>query len=129
MNDPCFDELVALRAKYGTSPFDHAIKKLNRQRLDAGQQREKRQHFSPRMYQLLFDKQKGICLRCDKVLDVPAKRNEIDHINPNRVGDFNSFANLQLLHSSCNRSKGANSIHEESKATGKGYVEILGDEV
>ena len=128
MNDPCFDAIISLRKQYGTVKFDHAMKKLNRMRLEAaGYQREKRVHFPPRMYQMLFDRQSGVCPRCNKTLNVPAKRNEIDHVNVERQ-DFNHPSNLQLLHSGCNRSKGANSIHEESKATGKGYVEILGDE-
>lgn len=30
----CYEELKALRAKHGTSNFDHAVKKLNRERLE-----------------------------------------------------------------------------------------------
>jgi 5-methylcytosine-specific restriction endonuclease McrA len=50
---------------------------------------------------------------------------EADHINPN-AEDFNNESNLQVLHSTCNQSKNAMSIAEQSKATGKGYVELLG---
>ena len=70
--------------------------------------------------------QKGICPRCKNHLDVPAKRNEVDHISPAIEGSaFNRIENLRLCHSQCNREKSANTVFEESKATGQPVDEIL----
>jgi len=119
----CLQDLRALRTQYGTSNFDHALRTLKRERLE-NYKREPRQKFPPKMYQRLFDLQKGVCKFCGNHLDVPAKRNELDHIDPARQ-DFNAPSNLQLLHPACNRVKSCRMLYEQSKLTGKPVSEIL----
>jgi len=124
---PCREVLDAVISVYGRSDFDHCIDKLRRQRLDKAAGRPKRIRFSWVKYRRLYDKQRGICAWCDKEVALFRGDVEIDHRDPN-AEDFNGDGNLQLLHSSCNRSKNAKSIAEQSKATGKGYIELLGRE-
>lgn len=119
----CLEDLRALRDRYGYSAFDEAVRTLNRERL-ANPTREERKKFPPKLYQRLYDCQKGICRFCGTHLDVPAKKNEIDHIDPNRQ-DLNSSSNLQLLHITCNRVKSCRTVYEQSKHTGKSISEIL----
>ena len=119
------DRLRELRSEVGTSEFDRAVKSLMRERVSVT--REKRKRFPPSMYQRLYDKQTGDCPWCNERLLVPARKNAIDHKDPNRQ-DFNSVQNLQLLHPNCNSKKSAKSIHEQSKATGRTYEQLLGDD-
>ena len=123
--DTCYEELKALRVKHGTSQFDYAVKKLMRERIDSG--RDKREKFPKSMYQKLFDTQKGICPGYDTPphpLTIPAVKNEIDHIDPDRI-DFNHRTNLQLLCVDCNRRKSSKSIAQQAKETGRPYTRIL----
>ena len=116
-------EMKAIRTEIGYSRWRYLAKQMERERLQI-EGRPERIKFPPSMYQKLFDDQKGICPECQSLLDFPAKRNEIDHKNPNEPR-FNERFNLQLLHKSCNREKSAMTIQEQSKA-GKGtFTKIL----
>jgi len=121
----CLQDLRALRQQYGTSNFDHALRTLKRERLE-NYTREVRQKFPPKMYQRLYDLQGGICAwpPCRQHLNVPAKKNHIDHVDPNRT-DLNHPSNLQLLHPACNQIKSCRTLYEQSKLTGKPVSEIL----
>ena len=107
-------KLKAIRNEVGYSAFDNAIKSINRERLFDREKRERRKHFSPKVYQSLFDKQKGVCNFCKLPLDIPARQNEIDHRDVN-AEDYNGASNLQLLHKYCNRTKSSKSLIELSK--------------
>jgi CRISPR/Cas system Type II protein with McrA/HNH and RuvC-like nuclease domain len=119
----CLREIKALRDQYQRSVWDAAMKQLKRERLE-NYGRDPRKKFPPRMYQRLFDMQRGVCRFCNNHLDVPAKKNEIDHIDPSRQ-DFNTPSNLELLHVACNRVKSSRTLYEQSKLTGKPLTEIL----
>jgi 5-methylcytosine-specific restriction endonuclease McrA len=112
-----------IRTRSGYSRFEIAVKTLNRERVNP--EREKRQRFAPGVYRRLFDKQKGYCPECGDHLFVPAKNNEVDHVDPNRE-DFNHATNLQLLHPDCNRRKSSKSIYEQSKHSGRPFTSIIG---
>ena len=118
----CFEELTALRQKYGTSEFDHVVKRLSRQRLQ-NYKRDQRKKFPSWLRKRLYDKQSGICRVCERFMSPKLNQLEIDHIDPNRE-DFNNEDNLQLVHWKCNRNKGAKSIQEQSKETGETFVAL-----
>ena len=112
-----------IRKLAGYAKFDHAVKVLNRERVNPD--REKRKRFPKSTYQRLFDKQRGICPDCDKPLDIPATRNHIDHISPEEE-DFNNDRNIRLVHDSCNLRKGARSVYDHAKRTGRSFEQIIG---
>ena len=124
-NNPCLDELIALRAKYGYSTFDHAVKTLNRRRLEV-QDRPKRVHLSPAKRQSLYFKHGGLCNVCHEWID-PKSDWQVDHFNPNAPGtEFNAISNLRPCHARCNQSKGPKSITEmaaENHQTVAQYLE------
>ena len=120
----CIIDMKAVRAKHGYSNYREAFKITDRERLQV-EGRPERIHFPPAMYQRLFNDQEGLCPECQSLLEIPAKRNEIDHRDPNRVDGFNKRSNLQLLHKSCNREKSASSVQSQSKGSGKTFEEIL----
>ena len=111
-----------IRKRIGYSGFDSIVKRMMRERVNS--EREKRKRFPPREYQRLYDAQRGICPLCPDPLFIPAKRNEIDHKDPNR-SDLNHHSNLQLAHPSCNRSKSSKSILERSKETGETFTSLI----
>ena len=119
----CLDELILLRGKYGTSQFDHAVKSLMRQRLDAPG-RPKRIHVSLNARWKMYRRQKGICPLCNTEMAPDEKLWDVDHIEPDSP-NYNGKDNLWLTHASCNRSKGAKSLIEMAKETGATINEIL----
>lgn len=123
--NPCLEELREMRKKYGTSTFNFAVKKLNRERLESGKDRPKRVKFAWSMYKRLYEKQRGICPRCRKTMVLLRGEVEIDHIEPNAGEGFNDQRNLRVLHASCNHSKGANTIYEEAKKLNRTITEML----
>jgi 5-methylcytosine-specific restriction endonuclease McrA len=54
----------------------------------------------------VFDRDKGVCGICLSPVD-PSSRWEIDHIIPISKGGAHAYANVQLSHRRCNRSKSA----------------------
>lgn len=117
--------LLDIRAKIGTARYDSAVRKINRMRLDAPvAQRQKRIKFKWSMYSRLYKKQKGICPICGDAMPLIQGMIEIDHKNPNEE-DFNNDSNLQVTHKDCNRSKGADSVSQQSKSSGRTYKHIL----
>jgi 5-methylcytosine-specific restriction endonuclease McrA len=57
-------------------------------------------------HRVVFARDHGICGICKEPVD-PMSRWEIDHIVPIMRGGLHSYANVQLAHRKCNRSKGA----------------------
>ena len=119
----CTEELTALRTKYGYSQFDHAVKSLMRQRLDAPG-RPKRIHVSLNARWKMYRRQKGICYLCNKEMLPDEKLWDVDHIVSD-AEDFNGKSNLGLSHLSCNRAKGAKSLVDLAKETGTTVEEYL----
>jgi CRISPR/Cas system Type II protein with McrA/HNH and RuvC-like nuclease domain len=114
--------LREIRRLAGYANFDAVVKKLNRERIDP--ERVKRKRFPKSMYQRLYDKQQGVCPLCDNRLNIPATKNEIDHISPGEE-QFNGVANLQLTHPMCNRKKSSKSVLQQSKESGRSFVSIV----
>jgi 5-methylcytosine-specific restriction endonuclease McrA len=55
---------------------------------------------------VVFERDKGVCGICLTPVD-PASKWEIDHIVPISKGGPHAYANVQLSHRRCNRSKSA----------------------
>ncbi len=121
------EKLRALRTEYGYGEFDHAIKTLNRERLQT-RDRPEREQFSKSTYSRLYQVQRGMCSICEMPMAklLKFKGLAIDHRNPNATGaDFNAWENLGLAHEKCNAEKSAKSMLQMSKETGKTMVEML----
>jgi hypothetical protein len=119
----CYEDLKALRIKYGTSEFDFSVKKLMRERVNSD--RDKRIKFPNSLYQKKFDRQGGICAcGCGERLIVPARSNHMDHCDPNRT-DLNHSSNLQLMLPVHNLRKSSKPIQQQSKESGKPFTELI----
>lgn len=119
----CKTEFYEWLKKHGYGNCDLVIREWRRQRVNP--ERDKRQRFPKSEYQRLFDSQKGFCAcGCSEHLLVPAIKNEIDHIDPNRQ-DFNHRSNLQLLLPEHNRNKSSKSVLQQSKESGRTMQEII----
>jgi hypothetical protein len=80
---------------------------------------QRRRSFPPEWRRRLFVNQKGMCALCCQSL-VWSRLDEtdyshMDHIHPYSKGGRTVFSNAQLVHATCNRSKG-NKHEEEKKA-------------
>lgn len=120
------EELKSIRERYGYSEFDHAIKRINRERLQV-EGREKRVKFPKSMYAKLYKFQFGMCSICElPMVKLGSYRGlEIDHRDPNRQDGFNDWDNLGLAHEKCNREKSSKSMLQMSKESGKTVTEML----
>jgi 5-methylcytosine-specific restriction endonuclease McrA len=119
------ERLRELRAEYGTSYFDHAVKKLMRERLDVrGRPSRKRYRWSE--YKTLYTLQGGNCGICEEPLQLIRGKISMDHKNPNLTGEeFEARWNRQVVHPDCNSAKNADSIPEQAKKTGKPMTELV----
>ena len=125
------EALKDLRKLHGTSAFDNAVKQLMRERLDAPG-RPKRAHVSLNARWKMYRRQKGICPLCEKEMLPDEKTWDVDHIVVDGT-NFNDRANMWLTHQSCNRAKGAKSLLELSKESGRNrtvldYITAIEDE-
>jgi len=119
----CLQERRRIREKYGTSVDDECTRILHRERLAAD--RDKRKRFKwPNDYKRLYERQKGVCPRCNQPMVFIQGEIHIDHFDAGRE-DFNADTNLRVLHRTCNESKGANSIIDEAKRKGITVKELL----
>jgi hypothetical protein len=110
----------------GRTDFERFLETRKNAKLQPGNLREKRKHYSPSYKQKLYDHQGGACPWCPEPLFIPAKRNEVDHINVNLPPEeYETRKNHCLAHPKCNRSKNATSLADLSKRTGITMVEIL----
>ena len=57
-------------------------------------------------HRVVFERDKGVCGICKEPVD-PMSKWEVDHIVPILRGGLHSYANVQLAHARCNRSKGS----------------------
>ena len=114
--------LEALKAEWGYSRFDAAVRAINRKRLQG--ERAPRKKFPWSKYRKLYDRQRGICPECKLLMPLVRGHVEIDHFDPNEQ-DFNNESNLRLTHTLCNRSKGAKSVLEQSKASGRTFTDMM----
>lgn len=120
----CLAELRMIRETYGTSTFDEAQRIMNRARLD-GERTEKRKRFKwPRDYRKMYDRQKGICPKCEHEMAFIRGAIEIDHFDPMAKG-FNDDTNLRVMHASCNSSKGADNVYETARKSGKTVMQLI----
>lgn len=113
----------AWRDTFGTSICDQVQREEGRRRLQVVG-RAPRKRFTARIYQRLFDRQAGICRWCHEILEIPARRNEIDHLNP-EAEDFNGETNLQLLHRACNREKSSKSMLDQAKDRNRTVTDLI----
>jgi len=120
----CRQVLEGVLTIYGRSLFYPPAREMAYEKVNGIRTREKRKHYSPAHKQKLFDRQKGICPWCNQPLDIPASRNEVDHIRPD-AEPFDAITNQQLCHGQCNREKSAMSITDQAKHTGHTIAEII----
>lgn len=109
----------------GASKVRDACRRYFKRRTYAGVLPEARQRIPKQWIAKAFAKQGGKCKRCgeEKLLSEMTG----DHIRPLAKGGRHTQSNLQALCASCNSSKNANDLNDESKTTGKTYVEMLDD--
>jgi hypothetical protein len=119
--------LQAFELAIGRSDFRRLMDKQKNAKLQASD-RPERKKFPWSLYKRLYERQAGLCPWCCGAMILLRGKVEIDHINPN-ADDYNGRDNLQLLHSHCNREKSGMSIEQQSKHTGKSFVELIGQPV
>ena len=111
--------------KHGYGDCDYIIREWRRQRVNP--ERDAKDKTSPSEKQKMFNAQKGFCPICNEILFIPAtdRRNEVDHIDPNRQ-DLNHRTNKQLVHGvPCNRKKSSKDLIQQSKESGKTVQELI----
>ena len=121
----CQQEFDVWIKKHGVGNCDAVIRAHNRRRVST--ERDPRDKTSPSQKQKMFNDQKGICPICCNLLFIPAtdRRNEVDHIDPNRQ-DLNHRTNKQLVHGlPCNRKKSSKDLIQQSRESGKMIQEII----
>lgn len=119
----CLQDYRAWREKHGTSNCDRVIRIEGRRRVNPD--REDRVQLSKAEKQKRFDRQKGICsCGCGERLLIPAWKNDVDHIDVNRI-PYNHPQNLALCLPGHNRSKSAKSIQQLSKEQGRSFSDII----
>ncbi len=119
--------LSTLQDEFGRFTFDQALKTVRRRKLLTPQgERPRRKRFSWSKYESLYQKQRGICPLCKRVMVLLRREVEIDHLDPNRQQGFNDDDNLQLTHRRCNRKKSSRSVYEQAKKTNRSIMELVG---
>jgi 5-methylcytosine-specific restriction protein A len=89
--------------KYDISHYGFVVKPLRTKYFD---ELNDRIHFSKDFKQLVLDKTKNKCEKCECCLK--GKKYDIDHVRPLSNGGTNELNNLQVLCKSCNQDKSAN---------------------
>lgn len=76
--------------------------------------RDNRRSFSPKIKEMLYERQGGLCGICSQTMDSDRLHEtnyvHIDHIKPHSEGGRTDDENAQLTHSECNLEKGAKSL-------------------
>lgn len=117
--------LKAFREKIGTSRYDAAVKKINRQRLEVDvEKRQKRVTFKWSKVKKLYDKCRGVCWWCENTMPLIRGDVAVDHFDPNEK-DFGADSNLGLLHSKCNGEKGGKSLSEQAQFLGITLTQLI----
>lgn len=120
----CLFELDQVRETYGYSTYYDAFKIQQARRLEVQRTEERKRYKWPTDYKRLYREQRGICPYCDKEMAFIKGALDIDHFDPNSK-TWNAEANLRVLHLSCNRSKGADSVYTQARKSGKTVKELL----
>lgn len=120
----CYQELITLRDKHGSSNLDFAIKKYMRSRLAVANP-VKRKTMPKSLKNELYVRQEGKCARCKEQFTIHQLTD--DHTVSLAQGGKNSKWNRRLVCGPCNSSKGANSPVTESKLGQGTIAEQLGD--
>ncbi len=123
----CLFELDQLRETYGTSAFDEALRILSRRRLEGLRTAKRRRFKWPTDYKKLYDKQKGICPKCNREMAFIRGSIEIDHFDP-LAQDFNDESNLRVMHAGCNSSKGADSVYQQALKSCKTVLQVISEQ-
>ena len=107
VNQVTFKEVKVLCEKndlsFKNQTFMYVVKQLRTKYFD---ELNGRIHFNKEFKQLVLDKSKNKCAKCDCCLK--GKKNEIDHIRPLSNGGTNELNNLQALCKACHQDKTAN---------------------
>lgn len=100
------------RQYYEAHKEDYIQKARNRRarKVDAGGT------FNRADIEFLLEQQKGRCVFC--LGPFKSGKFEVDHHHPLALGGTNDRSNLKLLHSKCNRSKGARAPEEHAQRNG-----------
>jgi len=118
----CYEDLIAIRTKYGYSEFDRSIKSMMRQRIEKGD-RERRKPLSRSKRISLYVTQEGKCARCHDPFQI--KYLTDDHIIPISKGGTDDFRNRRLICHGCNRKKSDADMVTDSKRTGDTILQQL----
>lgn len=127
MNQDVYQFLLDQEVIQGASKVRDACRRYFKRRTYAGQLPESRKPIPKQWIAKAFAKQGGKCKRCgdEKLLSEMTG----DHTRPLAKGGRHTQSNVTAMCSECNSRKGSNDLMEESKATGRTSVELLGDEV
>jgi hypothetical protein len=115
--------LDTFRMAIGLSDFRRLLEAMKNSKLQV-LDRPERKKFPWSVYKRLYERQGGLCPWCGGAMILLRGKVELDHRDPN-AEDFNGRNNLQLLHNSCNASKNAMSIEQQSKHSGKSFMELI----
>jgi 5-methylcytosine-specific restriction endonuclease McrA len=115
--------LRSMEMKAGRSQVEHAVRRYMKDKRFAGERPEKRKKIPKSWTLLAWEKQDGICPRCNE--RVSPREMSGDHKVPLARGGKHIISNIQAMHKSCNSSKGMNDPITESKRTGKTIMETL----
>ena len=107
VNQITFKEVKALCEKnslpFKNQTFMQVVKQLRTKYFD---EINGRIHFSKEFKQLVLNKTKSKCAKCE--CDLKGKKYDVDHIRPLSNGGTNELSNLQALCKSCHQDKTAN---------------------
>ena len=79
----------------------------------------------PGWVRALWQRQNGICLRCNNPQPMRVDEATFDHIVPLAEGGEHSKSNGRVIHGACNSSKGARNVFAESKRTGQPITDMF----
>lgn len=118
------DSIKILRDRMGYSRFDHAMRAINRERIE-NPGRDTRKKFPWSKYTRLYKECKGVCWWCESTMPLIKGQVEVDHFDPNEQ-EFNGDGNLGLLHAKCNREKGPMNLTDQAKYLGITVTDLVG---
>jgi hypothetical protein len=106
LNGPDLHALVRQRQRNAERKMEHARSLLNVEQnggsVDTASGGRVRRPIPREVKRIVFERDGGRCVECDSDFDL-----QYDHVIPHSMGGAESVANLQLLCSPCNQSKGA----------------------
>lgn len=115
-HQPLWDVLERFEREIGTKLVRETLKQYMMRKTYAGVLPEVRRRIPKSWVLDAFAKQNGICI-CGQ--EMAWKDVVGDHIKPLAKGGLHNRHNIRAMHRSCNAAKGANTLAEEAKRTGK----------